>query len=403
MAGQGTPPDAARANPRDPIPGAPTGSPTGPAADSIPDRAEAIDAAWLEAALRERHPGVRVESVEVADRAEVTNNHAWLRVRLAEPAGVPESLFCKLLPVEPARRAAIAATGMGLREARFYAELAPLLKLRVPRAFVARSDAGDGRFVLLLEDLRLAGCTVSSGPESVPPDAAADALADLADLHVRYEDPGRRAREAGFVKPPDPPSDYGSTRLAFALARRRDGFGEAFAEASRLYVDHQPALHALWAAGPSTVIHGDTHIGNLFFDPAGAAAPESARVASAAVGRVGFLDWGMLVVSTPLRDVAYFLQMALSVEDRRREERRLLDHYLAVRRALGGSGIDRDEAFRAYRIQAAYLAPASCQVVTLPDDATPARRRFAAAFLQRAEAAIEDLEACRAVHEAAGI
>lgn len=359
--------------------------------DFIPGRAEAIDAAWLEAALGERHPGVRVESVEVVERAEVTNNHAWLRVRYAEPAGFPESLFCKLLPVEPGRRAAIAATGMGLREALFYAELAPLLKLRVPTAFVARHDAADGRFVLLLEDLRLSGCTVSSGPESVPPDAAAEALADLADLHVRYEDPARRAREAGFVKPPDPPSDYGSTRLAFALAHRRDGFGDAFAEASRLYIDHQPALHALWAAGPSTVIHGDTHIGNLFFDP------RSGRV------RTGFLDWGMLVVSTPLRDVSYFLQMSLSVEDRRKQERRLLDHYLAVRRALGGSAIDHEEAFRTYRIQAAYLAPAACQVVTLPDDATPARRRFAAAFLRRAEAAIEDLEACRAVREAAGI
>ncbi|MBY0401575.1 ecdysteroid 22-kinase family protein, partial [Myxococcota bacterium] len=124
---------------------------------SIPDRAESITPAWLEEALQERHPGARVESVGITDRAEVTNNHAWLRVRYANPAGCPESLFCKLLPVEPARRAAIAATGMGLREARFYAELAPLLQIRVPQAFVARYDAGDGRFVLLLEDLRAAG------------------------------------------------------------------------------------------------------------------------------------------------------------------------------------------------------------------------------------------------------
>ena len=175
--------------------------------------------------------------------------------------------------------------------------------------------------------------------------------------------------------PPDPPSDYGSTRLAFALANHRDRFGDAFAEASRLYIEHRAALHALWSAGPSTVIHGDAHIGNLFFDH----------------GRTGFLDWGMIVVSTPLRDVSYFLQMALSVEDRRREDRRLLQTYLDARRALGGTPLDAEDAFRTYRIQAAYLAPASCQVVTLPDDATPARRVFAAAFQRRAEAAIEDL------------
>lgn len=353
----------------------------------IPARASEIDPAWLEDALQIRHPGARVESVEIAARAEVTNHHAWLRVRYAEPAGAPESLFCKLLPEEPARRAAIAQTGMGLREARFYEVLAPLLRFRVPRAHVVGYDESDGRFVLLLEDLNLSGCTVSTGPESVSPDAAAAALEDLASLHVRFEDPVRRQREAAFVLPPDPPSDYGSTRLAFALANHRDRFGDAFAEACRLYIDHRAALHALWSAGPSTVIHGDAHIGNLFFDH----------------GRTGFLDWGLIVVSTPLRDVSYFLQMALSVEDRRREDRRLLQHYLDVRRALGGTTLDPDDAWRTYRIQAAYLAPASCQVVTLPEDATPARRRFAAAFQRRAEAAIEDLECGEVVRRAAGI
>ncbi|MEZ4333376.1 MAG: phosphotransferase [Myxococcota bacterium] len=355
--------------------------------ETIPPSADAIDAAWLEAALRERHPDARIGSVEITGRAEVTHGHAWLRVVHAAPSAVPESLFCKLLPADPARRGAIAATGMGLREARFYAELAPRLALRIPRAFVARHDDRDGAFVLVLEDLRSVGCTVSTGPESVEPDAAARALEDLAALHVRFEDPARRRSEAPFVKPPDPPSDYGSTRLAWALAHRRDSFGDAFAEAARLYVDQQAALHALFSAGPPTVIHGDAHIGNLFFDR----------------GRVGFLDWGMLVESTPLRDVAYFLQMSLSVADRRGHERGLLAHYLEAHRALGGAPFGPEEAFRTYRIQAAYLAPAACQVVTLPDDVTPERRRFAAAFQARAEAAIEDLEACRVVREAAGL
>jgi len=361
------------------------GSPGGRA--SIPGSADEIDARWLEGALADRHPGVRVASVEITARAEVTNNHSWLRVRYAEPAGAPETLFCKLLPVDPARRGVIAATGMGLREARFYAELAPRLAIRVPRVHAARHDAGDGRFVLLLEDLGASGCTVSSGPESVSPDSAAGLLEELAELHVRYEDPARRRAEAAFVSPPDPPSDYGTQRLAWALAHRRESLADGFAEASQLYVDRQAALHALWSAGPATVIHGDCHIGNFFFDH----------------GRTGLLDWGMIVLSTPLRDASYFLQMALSVEDRRVHERRLLAHYLDARRALGGIAFDPDEAFLAYRIQAAYLAPASCQVVTLPDDATPARRRFAAAFQRRAEAAIEDLESCAAVRRAAGI
>lgn len=154
-----------------------------------------------------------------------------------------------------------------------------------------------------------------------------------------------------------------------------------------LYIDNQPALHALWAEGPPTAIHGDTHIGNLFDDH----------------GRTGFLDWGLVIVSTPLRDVSYFLNMCLSVEDRRAHDRDLIRHYLEVRRGLGGSAIDFDSAWRTHRIQAAYLAPASCQIVTFPEDASDRRKRFAAAFLERASAAIEDLESRAALRRFAGL
>src|SRR5882672_6453395 len=121
--------------------------------DRIPETAAAIDTAWLSGALAERYPGVRVARVEVVERHEATNAHARLRVAYHEPAGAPERMFCKLLPSEPGRRAAIAATGMGAREALFYARLAPLLSLRVPAVHVAQYDERDGAFALLVEDL----------------------------------------------------------------------------------------------------------------------------------------------------------------------------------------------------------------------------------------------------------
>ncbi len=357
----------------------------------IPRSAEEIDPAWLSQALAARHPGVRVESVTIVDRAEVTNSHAWLRVAYSEGGAAeraPTSLFCKMLPQDPTRRRAIAQTRMGLREARFYDELAPRLSLRVPAAHAVRYETeGEGAFVLLIEDLNESGCTVSTGPESPTPDAAARALEDLAGMHVRFEDPSMRDREASWVPEPDPPSDYGTTRLQQGLDQHRDRLSDAFAEMAALYIRERDALHALWKEGPRTVIHGDTHIGNLFDDH----------------GVTGFLDWGLVVVSTPLRDVSYFINMCLSIEDRRAHERRLIEHYLDVRRALGGEPIDFDDAWRTHRIHAAYLAPASCQIVTFPEDATERRRRFASAFLARAEAAIEDLESRHALRDYAGI
>ncbi|MEM9177020.1 MAG: aminoglycoside phosphotransferase family protein [Myxococcota bacterium] len=355
----------------------------------VPANGDAIDAAWLTDALQARHPGARVASVELADRAEVTNAHVWLRVHHAEDsAGGPTALFGKLLPNDPARRVAIAHTRMGLREAKFYESLAPQLSLRVPEAHVVRyeEDAG-GAFVLLLEDLGETGCRVSSGPESPTPDQAAQALAGLAAMHVRFEDGAVRARDAGWVGPPDPPSDYGSARLQEGLDHHRDRLTPAFAEMAEVYIAEQGALHALWSVGAQTVIHGDLHIGNLFFDGDG----------------VGFLDWGLVTLGPALRDVSYFLCMSLSVADRRACERDLIRHYLDARRALGGAAIPFDEAWTSHRLQASYLAVASCQIVTFPEDVTPRRAKFAAAFLERASAALEDLESRAALRTYSGI
>jgi aminoglycoside phosphotransferase (APT) family kinase protein len=344
---------------------------------SLPTTPDEIDAIWLTEALAVRHPGVRVAEVEVVARREVTNTHAELRVRYDAPAGAPSQMFCKMLPFsDSARRQAIAGTGMGLREALFYECLAPTLALRVPTVHVACHDASDGSFLLLLEDLASTGCTVSDGPTSVAPAAAAQALEDLAELHVRYEDPARRTAEAAWVPPPMAGGDYGDVRLRYGLDHHRDRLSPHFAAIAELYLEKRQSFHALWDTGPRTVIHGDLHIGNLFDDH----------------GRTGFLDWGVINVSTPLRDVSYFLNLALSIDDRRRHERELLRHYLDARAARGGLDIGFEEAWRTHRLQAAYTVPACCQIVTFPEDATERRRIFAAAFLARAEAALEDLE-----------
>jgi len=355
--------------------------------DRLPATPDEIDAAWLEKALDERHPGVRVNRVEVVERHEATNGHARLHVDYADAAGAPSALFCKLLPSDPKRRPAIARTGMGRREALFYARLAPSLPMRTPAAYVVRHDDRDGSFLLLLEDLVATGCSVSDGTRGVAPDSAADALEDMAKLHLRFEAPDRRRAQADWVPASLHDSSYGATLLRQGLDHHRDRLSQDFAELSLLYIAKADALHALWQEGPTTVIHGDTHIGNLFDDR----------------GRTGFLDWGIISLGTPLRDVSYFLAMALSIEDRRRHERALLRHYLAVRNAASGTPIDFDEAWRAHRIHAAYTVVACCQIVTFPEKVSEARRIFSEAFLARSEAAIADLDARAALREAAGL
>ncbi|HEX7095810.1 MAG TPA: phosphotransferase [Acidimicrobiales bacterium] len=352
----------------------------------IPTTPDEIDAAWLTDALAPRYPGVRVANVEVTERHEVTNAHAKLRVDYDEPAGAPTTMFCKLAPLDPSRRDSILRTGMGLREARFYATLADQLDLRVPVVHVARHHDTDGTFVLLLEDLDATGCTVSSGPEGVPPDSAARALEDLARMHLRFKDPAARAAAAAWVPEVRPSSTYGAVMLRYGLDNHRDKLTDQFAEIAELYIARADDLQVLWHEGPKTVIHGDPHIGNVFFDD----------------GRTGFLDWGIINVNTPMRDVSYFITMALTVDDRRKHERDLLAHYLDVWTSGGGAEITWDDAWLAHRVHTAYTVPACCQVVMFPEDASRRRRVFADAFLGRALAALDDLAARGAFREAGG-
>lgn len=354
--------------------------------ETIPLEPHLIEPNWLTEALGERFPGVRVTQVDVLERHEVTNTHARIRVSYEPSAGAPETMFCKFLPADAGRREAIASTQMGVREARFYDELAPRLAMRMPKVHVSKWREDDGMFLLLLEDLRAAGCTISDGVQCVTPDSAAVALEDLAALHVRYEDPVRRAAETPWVREPDGPREYGESRLAYGLEHHRDRLTDAFATLAERYVADSESLHRLWHEGPFTVLHGDPHIGNLFDDH----------------GRTGFLDWGLITLSTPMRDASYFLVMAMSTDDRRAHEERLLRHYLDVRRALGGTVISFDDAWRKYREQTAYTVAACCPVVTFPEGKSPERETFSMAFLGRAEAALDDLEVVRAVGDALG-
>lgn len=349
----------------------------------VPKNASQIDADWLTDALQATYPGVEVATVALVQSSEATNLHVVVKVSYRRSHGAPESMFCKLLPLDD-RRSAIAATSMGPNELRFYRDLAPYLPLRVPQFQAGMHDPSDDSFVLVLEDLNALGCEVSNGIRGVTADEAAGALADLAALHVRFENHERRNVEAGWVQELAVGSSYGSTMLQFGLENHRDRLSDDFAQISMVYINQRERLHELWTTGPKTVIHGDPHIGNIFFDS----------------GRIGFLDWGIINVNTPMRDVSYFLNMAMDIQERRNNQEELLQHYLNVRRSIGGAEISFDDAWSAHRIHGAYCVVASCQVVTFPPDATQNRKIFAEAFLQRAEAAIEDLESLRAIERA---
>ena len=352
-----------------------------------PVTADEIDATWLTAAFAARHPGVVIDTVEVIERHDLTNAHARLALRSADPdraaaSGAPATVFCKLAPTDD-RRQAIIDTGMGQREARFYSSLADRVDLRVPAVHVAVEDDESGLFAIVLEDLVPTGCRVSDGTWGMPADAVAEAFEALARLHARFADPAVQAAEAPWVPVLGAGSDYGKVMLRYGIENHRDRLTDGFVAVADVYCDRTVELHALWQEGPRTLIHGDPHLGNLFLDG----------------DTMGFLDWGIVNIGAPMRDIGYLMTMGMDVDERRAHERDLLRLYVGALAAAGGPEISFDTAWAAHRVQAAYTVPASCQVVTFPADMTEARRIFSDAFLDRCLAAVDALEAVAALAE----
>jgi hypothetical protein len=352
---------------------------------SLPAHPAELTATWLSDALQARHPGARVAAVQILEEHGSTNHHVRLGLAYHERAGAPDSLFVKMASLDPGLRAMIGATGMGAREARFYNELAPTLSLRTPTSYYAASDR-EGRFLLLLEDLRAAGCRFSDGTWGLSADLAAGGLSDLAQMHVSCERPDRLTAVAPWILE-TPPGN-----VAFTTAMLRRVFDEHRALLSRdyvaigeMYIATPEAVLALWQHEPHTVVHGDAHLGNVFVDGE----------------RVGFLDWGLIAVAPALRDMSYFISLQLTAAERRSHERDLVRYYLGARAAAGGSPISFDDAWRAHRIHAGYLVLASFLSLVPPYNG-PDQRSFSDAFRNRAIEAIADLGSADALRAALG-
>lgn len=99
------------------------------------------------------------------------------------------------------------------------------------------------------------------------------------------------------------------------------------------------------------IVHGDPHIGNTFITPD---------------GEPGFLDWQGLHIGSAFHDVAYFLTGSLTIQDRRENERSLVEQYFKALHEKGGPRLTIDDVWEEYRIQSFHgiawaLAPITMQ------------------------------------------
>jgi aminoglycoside phosphotransferase (APT) family kinase protein len=301
---------------------------------SIPVEVADISAAWLQDVLQPHAPGASLRAIEVAEAHSGTTGRA--RVLLThDDARLPRSVFVKLAPFDEGQRQFVEQQGMGRAEARFYAELAREVPVRLPRPWYAAHDDA-GRYVMVLEDLQAIGARYPGASDPHLESFVEATIDAFADLHAAYWSSPRFAPHGDLAWVERRSRGYGSAAplVSFAVEQLGDQLPAASRELAALYVPRADGVAALLAAGTSTLIHGDAHIGNMFAD--GAAA--------------GFLDWAMVSCAPGIRDVAYFLGGSVPTALRRARERELLARYCArLRRA--GVTLDADAAWQQYCLQ----------------------------------------------------
>ena len=244
--------------------------------------------------------------MEILDAHSGTTGRA--RVGLTSSSDLPNSVFVKLQPFVPEQRKFLRQIGLGVAEARLYAEVGNELPVRAPRVWHSDYDRSEGAFVMVLEDLDASGCRFTGLSDDDILDVAASAMDELATLHAAYrghELPWLRTPSGMRRKPKTP--EMASRRAQFvvsAVDQFADDMPSVFRRLGDLYAERSLDIIALFSDGERTLIHGDTHSANLFVD----------------AGRTGFYDWAVAGRGPGVRDVAYFLCNSLPVATRRKEE-----------------------------------------------------------------------------------
>lgn len=299
----------------------------------IPVDVADIGAAWLQDVLQPHAPGAKLDGIEIAEAHSGTTGRARVLLR-HDDARLPGSVFVKLPPFDEGQRRFVEAQGMGRAEARFYAELAQDVPVRVPRAFHASHDA-QGRYVMVLEDLQALGARYPGANDPHLASFVEGTIDAFASLHAAFWGSPRFAADGDLAWVEERSRSYGSAAplVTFAVEQLGDALPAASRELAATYVPRAERIPALLAEGTPTLIHGDAHIGNMF-----------------ALGDTpGFLDWAMVSSAPGMRDVAYFLGGSVGTELRRARERDLVGRYCEQLRA-GGVTLDADTAWQQYRL-----------------------------------------------------
>jgi hypothetical protein len=282
----------------------------------LPTRIEDLTVGWLNAALRSWNPGVTLRDAEILDINHGTCTKIRIRLDMDEAgraAGIPERVILKG-GFEVHSRAMHYMHG---EEVHAYADVRPVSPLRMPGCYFAQYDAAAQQGIVIMDDLVARGVEFCHPQRPQQPEQVAKRLTRLAQHHAMTWDkpdirPGGRFDWADHVAD----TSYFGTVLkpdiwkSYVDSARGAAVSTCFHDLDWM-IESMAKIGRLGKALPNMLIHGDTHLGNLYID---------------VDGEPGFFD-SIPHVAASMYEISYHVTCALDVPVRRAHERALVGHY----------------------------------------------------------------------------
>lgn len=226
----------------------------------------------------------------------------------------PRSLIAKTAVADEATRVMARTFKFYENEVNFYRTAANISPMRTPTCIAVEHDQTTDNFVLILEDL--SHCSTYSQIDGCPPGIANTAITALAEHHAKFWETSLFENELKWVpkgwEAPIPQSIQEGVQggLDTFIDGFRDHLDDHIISLCSRFAEVAPKL-VDFSGRPLTFVHGDFHVGNLFFT-------EDEVIA---------FDWQFPLHTVGAYDLGYFISQNLTVEDRRACEKELIDTY----------------------------------------------------------------------------
>ena len=353
----------------------------------LPLSYEALTPEWMTDILCRGVSGAEVTSITLGAPDSGSANRRKIALTYNEKgqqAGFTRSVFCKASHGLN-NRLLLGIGGAIYSETFFYNRIRPQLNIEAPVCFFADYDPVSLNSLIVMDDLTGSVESFCTHETYINKARAESQLDALALLHSKYNETTEFDGET--PKPSSWPQYFYNVVAVGMEEAATNGFNAAeevipkrlFRRANEIWpatlacVDEHDSL-------PWTLCHNDVHVKNWYALPG---------------DRMGLSDWQCLTYGHWSRDLAYVLSSSLTVEDRRRWERELIQYYLDKLAAGGLTGISFDFAWTNYRRELLSTLPWWTGTLTpsaqMPKDLQP--RDITLEMIRRMTTAIDDLDA----------